>query len=135
MSLRSPPAPSRRSRLLPKIVNLDPAEMTIGGRRVAPLSGPWGAMAGGSGLRGPGRHVIREKHPGTPSTTEREKAGASSQTGRGSRHREQEARPERIVIRPNATGGYTIETTTPVGDVLEPGGKSHGEGEGVHGSD
>ena len=46
MSLRSPPAPSRRLRLLPKIVNHDPAEMTIGGRRVGLLSGPWGPMAG-----------------------------------------------------------------------------------------
>jgi len=71
-------------RLLPKIVNHDPAEMTIG-RKVALLSGPWGAMAGGSGLRRPGTHVIREKHPGTASPTEREEEGASSQTGRGSR--------------------------------------------------
>ena len=134
VSLRSPPAPSRLLRLLPKIVNHDPAEMTIG-RRVALLSGPWGTMAGGSGLRRPGRHDIREKHPAArvlPSVSRRApQAKLEGFASIGSRKHGL----ERIVIRPNATGGYTIETTTPVGDVLEPGGKSHGEGEGVHGSD
>ena len=83
MSLRSPPASSRLLRLLPKIGNHDPAEMTLGGRRVAPLSGPWGSMSGGSGLRGPGRPVIREKHPGTRSTTEGGEAGASKPNWEG----------------------------------------------------